>query len=271
MTRQFIDQMHNLVTVADQPQRIISLVPSITELLFDLGLAERVVGVTRYCVHPASARKEKAIIGGPKTFDFAAIDALQPDLILGNKEENYQEGIVELQKRYPTWLCDIHQLDDALAMIRAVGQLTGREEQANDLVTEISQNMASLTKTKTRKVAYLIWRKPYRVAAGNTFINEMLKLCSFENVFAHLDRYPEVTIEQIRQSNADILLLSSEPYPFKKKHCEEFAEAGVDAQCLLVDGEMFCWTGSRLRLAGDYFGGLFKPQGGGVQSVGHMP
>lgn len=259
MTRQFIDQMHNLVTVTDQPQRIISLVPSITELLFDLGLGERTVGITRYCVHPASARKEKAIIGGPKTFDFAAIDALQPDLILGNKEENYQEGIVELQKRYSTWLCDIHQLEDALAMIRVVGQLTNREEQANNLATEISQNMARLTKTTTRKkVAYLIWRKPYRVAAGNTFINEMLKLCSFENVFAHLDRYPEVTIEQIRQASADILLLSSEPYPFQEKHGKEFAEAGVSAQCLLVDGEMFCWTGSRLRLTGDYFTTLIK-------------
>ncbi len=260
MTRQFIDQMHHSVVVTEQPERIISLVPSITELLFDLGLADRIVGVTRYCVHPTAARKEKAIIGGPKNFDFTAIAALQPDLILGNKEENYREGIIELQKKYPTWMCDIHQLEDALAMITAVGQLTGCEHAANNLVSEISQNMAHLSRTTTRKVAYLIWRKPYRVAANHTFINEMLKLCSFENVFAHLDRYPEVTVEQIQQANPDILLLSSEPYPFKEKHYDEFAQNGVSARCQLVDGEMFCWTGSRLRLATDYFNALVKMQ-----------
>ena len=261
MTRQFIDQMHNLVTVTDQPQRIISLVPSITELLFDLGLGDRVVGVTRYCVHPESARQEKTIIGGPKNIDFATVAALQPDLILGNKEENYREGIVELQKSYAVWLCDIHHLDDALAMITAVGQLTNRERQADSLVADIRQTMAHLSSSSGRKVAYLIWRKPYRVAAGNTFINEMLKLCRFENVFAHLDRYPEVTVEQLREANPDILLLSSEPFPFSEKHCDEFAGQGVSARCQLVDGEMFCWTGSRLRLAAGYLSRLIRELG----------
>ncbi|MGI2029434.1 helical backbone metal receptor [Endozoicomonas acroporae] len=109
MSRQFIDQMHYSVDVSDKPVRIISLVPSLTELLFDLGLEDRIVGVTRYCVHPGRARKEKTIVGGPKTLDFAAIDVLQPDLILANKEENYREGIERLQQKYlvrnlPSWV-----------------------------------------------------------------------------------------------------------------------------------------------------------------------
>lgn len=256
MSRQFIDQIQLSVKVCDKPMRIISLVPSMTELLFDLGLEDRVVGVTRYCVHPEYARKKKAIVGGPKTFDFDAIDALQPDLILGNKEENYKEGIEQLQQKYPTWLCDIHNLDNALAMIVSVGQLTCREEKANKLVNDIRSKMERLVSGRPVRVAYFIWRKPYRVAAGNTFINEMLKLCGMENVFADLERYPEVTIEQLKAAKPDILLLSSEPYPFKDKHCEEFAEAGVSATCKRVDGEMFCWTGSRLRLAADYFVGF---------------
>ena len=253
MSRQFIDQMQYSVDVSDKPVRIVSLVPSMTELLFDLGLEDRIVGVTRYCVHPERARKEKAVIGGPKTFDFEAIDALQPDLILGNKEENYKEGIEQLRQKYPTWLCDIHNLDDALAMITSVGQLTNTEDKANAIVSDIKTKMSRLSSGKTLRVAYFIWRKPYRVAAGNTFINEMLKLCGMENVFADLDRYPEVTIEQLKAEKPDLLLLSSEPYPFKEKHCQEFAELDVVAKAKLVDGEMFCWTGSRLRLAVDYF------------------
>ncbi len=256
MTRLFIDQMKNPVNVCDEPSRIISLVPSLTELLIDLGLEDRVVGVTRYCVHPEHIRKDKAIIGGPKTFDFDAIDTLQPDLILGNKEENYKEGIVELQQKYPTWLCDIQTLDDALAMITAVGQLTNREEKANQLVDEIRAKMDRLASYRPLRVAYFIWRKPYRVAAGNTFIDEMLKRCGMVNVFADLDRYPEVTIEHVREANPDILLLSSDPYPFRDRHCQEFSEAGINTPCKLVDGEMFCWTGSRLRLAADYFATL---------------
>lgn len=253
MSRQFIDQIQYSVDVSDKPMRIISLVPSMTELLFDLGLEDQIVGVTRYCVHPERARKEKTSIGGPKTFDFEAIDDLQPDLILGNKEENYKEGIEQLQQKYPTWLCDIHNLNDALAMITSVGQLTNTEEKANAIVKEIQTKMALLGSEKTLRVAYFIWRKPYRVAAGNTFINEMLKLCGMENVFADLDRYPEVTIEQLKVAEPDLLLLSSEPYPFKDKHSQELKELGIDADSKLVDGEMFCWTGSRLRIAADYF------------------
>ncbi|WP_422443981.1 helical backbone metal receptor [Endozoicomonas sp. ALB091] len=253
MSRQFIDQMQYSVDVSDKPVRIISLVPSLTELLFDLGLEDRIVGVTRYCVHPGRARKEKKIVGGPKTLDFAAIDALQPDLILGNKEENYREGIERLQQQYPTWVCDIHNLDDALAMITSLGQLTNKEHNADKIVNDIRCKMARLASGKTLRVAYFIWRKPYRVAAGNTFINEMLKLCGMENVFADLERYPEITIEQLKTAGPDLLLLSSEPFPFKDRHCQEFAELGVTASTRLVDGEMFCWTGSHLRLAADYF------------------
>ncbi|WP_246074006.1 ABC transporter substrate-binding protein [Hymenobacter jeollabukensis] len=248
------DQMNRRVAVPFPPQRIVSLVPSQTELLFDLGLGARVVGVTKFCLHPAEARQQSTVIGGTKNFHFDRIAALKPDLIIGNKEENYQEGIEQLAAQYPVWMSDIVTLDDALDMMRRVGLITGTKTRAEQLTAEISASLAALPPVdELVSAAYFIWRQPYMVAAAGTFIHEMLPLAGFRNVFADLTRYPEISPEQLAAANPAVILLSSEPYPFQDKHVAEFQALCPQARVLVVDGELFSWYGSRLRQSAAYF------------------
>ncbi len=251
------DQLDRRVTVPFPPQRIVSLVPSQTELLFDLGLAGKVVGVTKFCIHPAQARTETAIIGGTKNFDFEKIAALKPDLIIGNKEENYQAGIEKLAADYPVWLSDISTLPEALDMIRRVGLIVGAKDEAAALAGEIDASFAPLNGPEpVVKVAYFIWKKPYMVAAAGTFIDDLLRRAGFANAFAHLTRYPAITAEQLAEAAPQRIFLSSEPYPFGDKHMAEFREMCPGATVEIVDGELFSWYGSRLRKSAAYFNQL---------------
>ena len=234
--------------------RIVSLVPSQTELLFALGLGEWVVGVTKFCVHPPEARQTAAVVGGTKNFHFDKIDALRPDLILGNKEENYREGIERLAAAYPLYLSDISTLPEALAMIREVGRLTGTAAPADTLAHRITADFAALSLPPAPiPAAYFIWRQPYMVAAADTFIDDMLRRAGFANVFGHLSRYPEITPEQLQAAAPRQILLSSEPYPFQEKHLAEFRGICPAATVRVVDGELFSWYGSRLLHSAAYF------------------
>lgn len=251
------DQLGRRVAVPFPPQRIISLVPSQTELLFDLGLAKKVVGITKFCTHPAEARAETAVIGGTKNFDLEKIATLKPDLIIGNKEENYQSGIEQLSAKYPVWLSDISNLAEALDMIRRVGFITGVKEKAEALALKISASFTALSTTQPPvSAAYFIWRKPYMVAATGTFIDDLLRRAGFRNVFAELTRYPVVTAEQLAATAPERILLSSEPYPFGAKHRAEFQVICPAAKIEIIDGELFSWYGSRLQKSAAYFSQL---------------
>ncbi|MFN4257532.1 MAG: cobalamin-binding protein [Saprospiraceae bacterium] len=255
---QFTDQMGRRVAPAQfPPRRIVSLVPSQTELLADLGLGERVVGITKFCVRPQAWFQEKQRVGGTKTLDFAKIAALQPDLLIGNKEENERAQIEYLAEKHPVWMSDIRTLADALDMIRSLGQLTGTTAEAEAMAQKIEAGFAALrppaTVRRLPSTAYLIWRKPYMAVGRDTFIHEMLGWAGFENVFADRARYPEITAAELAAARPDVLLLSSEPYPFAEKHLAEFREICPAAEIHIVDGELFSWYGSRLSHAPDYF------------------
>ena len=237
-------------------ESVVSLVPSQTELLFDLGLGERVVGITKFCIHPPEARQLAAVVGGTKNFNFEKIAALKPDLIIGNKEENYREGIEQLAAQYPVWISDISTLPEALAMIQQVGMLTGVRPAAEKMAAEIAASFATLAGPQLISAAYFIWRKPYMVAASGTFIDDMLRRAGFRNVFAGLGRYPEITAAQLATAAPERILLSSEPYPFKEKHLAEFQHICPAARVQVVDGELFSWYGSRLLKSATYFQGL---------------
>jgi ABC-type Fe3+-hydroxamate transport system substrate-binding protein len=253
MQKTITDQMGERVTFTFPPQRIVSLVPSQTELLFALGLADRVVGVTKFCVHPAQLVASKVRVGGTKRFRFDVIASLQPDLILGNKEENYEEGIARLKADYPVWMSDIKTLSQALAMIEVVGEMTDTAVAAHSLITQIEAGFANLQPLpRPFRVAYFIWQNPYMVVGQDTFIQDMLARCGFDNVFVGMDgRYPEVTPDMIQAANLDAIFLSSEPFPFTEKHKTAFAQAFY-VPVLLVDGELFSWYGSRLLTAVAY-------------------
>lgn len=254
----YIDQMGRTISLDKIPKRIISLVPSQTELLADLGLEEEVIGITKFCIHPEKWFHSKTRIGGTKQFDFEKIKSMQPDLIIGNKEENDQEQVEELMKFYPVWMSDIKTLPDTCDMIRKVGMLTDKNEKAESIATEIEKQFFSFQKevqSFTKKtVAYLIWKNPWMVAGKETFIDQMLVACGMVNVFSPTEgRYPEVTAEQLVTLAPELILLSSEPYPFGEKHLQEMKAICPNSRILLVDGEFFSWYGSRLLKSPAYF------------------
>lgn len=239
-----------------QPVRsIVSIVPSQTELLADLGLSETVTGVTKFCIHPHGFKNGKTIVGGTKTLKMDEIRKLRPDLIIGNKEENTQAEIEFLEKEFPVWMSDITSLDGSLEMIRMLGEITGTAEKAERIAAQIAAGFCELLPLKKKKsVLYLIWRTPYMAAGKGTFIDDCLTRCGFENCLS-AERYPEPDLAAIRP---DVILLSSEPYPFKEKHILELQQLFPSARVLLADGEYFSWYGSRLLGAPEYFSGLIK-------------
>lgn len=250
----FTDQMDREVEVSPFPQRIISLVPSLTELLVDLGLGDRLVGVTKFCVHPKGFKKKKTVIGGTKQFRFDVIESLCPDLIIGNKEENYKEGIITLEKKFPVWMSDVFDLEDALDMIGKIGKLTGKDREADELAERIRKGFDIDLPSKGTAV-YLIWQDPVIVVGKHTFIDKMIQKAGFENLIK-ATRYPQLSLEEIGELSPDFILLSSEPFPFKKRHLEFFQEKFPNAEVRLVDGELFSWYGSRLVNTPDYLKGL---------------
>ena len=258
------------------PKRIVSLVPSQTELLHWYGLEQETVGITKFCVHPDAWFRTKTRVGGTKAVNKSIVDSLQPDLIIANKEENLQEEVEALANDYPVWLTDIKNLDDALQMINDIGKLVDKQKEARSLVKKINKSFDSLnsellaepcgqtTNSSQSPVGrlqtcYLIWQKPYMTIGGDTFINDMLFKCGFENIFADKTRYPELTLSQLQTANpqdavrCQLLLLPSEPFPFKQKHLDEMRIQLPNAKIVLVDGEMFSWYGSRLLNAAEYF------------------
>jgi ABC-type Fe3+-hydroxamate transport system substrate-binding protein len=273
-TNTFVDQLGNKIKLSAAPLRIISLVPSQTELLFDLGLRDEVVGITKFCVHPNEWFRSKTRVGGTKKIDFEKVKQLNPDLIIGNKEENEKGQIEELEKHYNVWMSDIYTLKDALEMIVRVGTLVSKQQEAILLKLQVEtkfnqfknarsfspHNANLITQNSQLTVAYFIWNNPYMVAAKNTFIDDMLTTCGFHNVFASADftRYPEVNAEQIAKADPQVILLSSEPYPFKEKHIQMFQAICPNAKIIIVDGEIFSWYGSRLLKTPHYFDQLIS-------------
>ncbi len=244
------------------PKRIVSLVPSQTELLFDLGLEDSIVGITKFCVHPQHLKATKTIVGGTKNVKFEKFKALSPDVIICNKEENTLEMVEMLRDICPVWVTDIQTVEDSLQMIADFGQIFNKRTEAQKWCDKIRFAMTDfehfMQEKPVKKVAYFIWANPYMVVGRNTFIDSLLKINKFENIYANhksiVGRYPEIEIKKIRiDGDPDLVLLSSEPFPFKDEHAFEIGRFSHHAITIFVDGEMFSWYGSRLLKAFDYF------------------
>lgn len=251
--------MNREIEIAREPLRIVSLVPSITELLFDLGLEKKVVGVTKFCVFPSKARLLAKQIGGTKKLHLNRIFDLQPDLAIGNKEENNKEDIEALSGRVPVWMSDVRTVEQALQMIRQIGKIFSKEVASEALITKIEDGFRKLRNESepSVKVAYLIWQNPYMVSGADNFINAVIHAAGWENCFENFaqapnHRYPAVTVEDLQKAAPDVVLLSSEPYPFKTEHIQEFRQILPGAQIELVDGTLFSWYGSRMSRMCEY-------------------
>ncbi len=249
---EFIDQMNRTIRLEKTPRRIVSLVPSQTELLYDLGCKDRVVGITKFCIHPDKWFREKTRVGGTKQLNFDRIAELEPDLIIANKEENTKDDIERLALDYPVYISDISNVDDALKMIQAIGQIVNESNRAQVLSNQILNDYQSWPQLDG-KVLYFIWANPFMVAGKNTFIGQVLSDLGLENAIDDPNaRYPELTELELSQLDLEYVFLSSEPFPFKEKHIKRL-EKLTQSKVLLVDGEMFSWYGSRMLKMKSYF------------------
>lgn len=232
------------------PQRIVSLVPSTTETLHDLGAAERVVGITKYCVHPRPWVDGVEKVGGTKKVDVQRIAALQPDLILANCEENTREIFDALDPVAPLYAAFPRTVDEAIADVTRTGALVGCPEAAARWRADIeSAREEARAAARTFRYAYLIWRKPWMAVSADTFIAALLAEVGGVGVFAeHDDRFPAVTAAELSGADPDVVMLSSEPFPFQDKHRAELAAAtGLPIErFVLVDGELLSWHGTRM-------------------------
>ena len=256
----FKDLLGRKLAIHSTPKRIVSLVPSQTELLVDLGLSNAIVGVTKFCVHPKHIRSSKVVVGGTKNVKVEKIRALEPDIILCNKEENSKALIEQLEPIAPVHISDIYSIDDCLELLQQYGQIFEVTEKAEVLSLQIKNRLQDFTGYvhghKKLKVAYFIWKDPWMVVGKHTFIDHMLVLNNYENVFGNLERYPEINLESEILKKAELIMLSSEPYPFKEVSVDHLRQRFPNAKIHLVNGEYFSWYGSRLMHAFDYFKSL---------------
>jgi hypothetical protein len=241
------------------PKRIVSLVPSQTALLHHIDLEAETVGITKFCIHPAEWKKNKTIIGGTKNINIEKITTLDPDLIIANKEENVKTQVEELAEKFPVWVTDVNSLNDAYQMMKDIGLLTNKTHECDKLIADIKSTFDDLDLvSKKINACYLIWKDPYMTIGGDTFINDMMAHCGLNNVFKDKKRYPVISIKEIIDADSELILLSSEPYPFAEKHIMELQHSLQGARIRLTDGEMFSWYGSHLLHSPHYFNKLLS-------------
>lgn len=254
----FTDQLNNTFELNEFPKRIISIVPSQSELMWELGLKDEIIGITKFCIHPKVLHNTITHVGGTKTLNLDKIRALNPDIIIGNKEENDKTQIETLQKEFKVWMSDIYTLSDSLSMIKSLGQLVGKKEQAIKLSNILKNSFLNLKKCN-KTVLYFIWNTPYMVAGKATFIGNILDQMGLINCISDKDsRYPCLTIETIVELNPEIIFLSTEPFPFNNNHIEELKIKLPNTHIMLVDGELFSWYGSRLTHSVVYLNSLIN-------------
>lgn len=229
------------------PKKIVSLVPSLTELLFDLGLGERVVGRTRFCIHPEGRVDDIAIVGGTKNPNLDKVRAIEPNLIVANREENRKEDIELLQEDgFNVMVTEISTIEEALFVIHDIGWTCEVQDEAKHLIQNIQAELAKTVTYPEITAAYLIWRDPWMSIGHDTYIHSVMEHFHLQNVFSVATRYPKTSLHEISLKKPSMILLSSEPYPFKEKHIKEVGGVCGGSDILLVDGEWFSWYGSRM-------------------------
>jgi ABC-type Fe3+-hydroxamate transport system substrate-binding protein len=244
--------------------RIVSLVPSITELLCDLGLGSAIVGRTGFCIHPRETVRAIPKVGGTKDIDLEKLRALSPTHVVLNVDENRKEDARTLAEFVPT-LVVTHPLAprDNLALYRLMGGIFGRERRAEDLCRRFEAEYAALEGAarafSPEKVLYLIWKKPWITVSRDTYVSRMLDLVKWETVPEKADgRYPRISLEDKGFVEARTVLLSSEPYRFRDSHLAEVRALLPGRNVALIDGEMTAWYGSRAIAALGYLARIRK-------------
>jgi ABC-type Fe3+-hydroxamate transport system substrate-binding protein len=248
------DDLGRVVALSRPALRVVSLVPSLTELAHELGA--EVVGCTRYCVRPPGLRERAVRIGGTKDVKSREILALKPDLVLANREENEAGPVTALMEQVPVYVSEVSGLADQERLLHNMGLLLGQGRKAAALWQQQQgqfeawrdhplRRALERSDAPGRRSLYLIWRKPWMGAGADTFIHAMMEQAGLGNALAGQSRYPALDEDALRNLQPDLILLSSEPYPFRERHRAELQALCPQAHILLVDGEVFSWYGYR--------------------------
>lgn len=251
-----IDQTGNEIRVADEIESLVSLVPSLTELLFFFKMDEKIKGVTDFCVHPVDKVALKTKVGGPLNFDIDKIESLRPDIVFASKGENSKGLVNKLMEKVPVFICDINSLEDAFKAIEKIGFICNQTDLAQNLTQNLSISFDKLKEPTGISVIYLVWEKPFIVAGNNTIVHDILTKTGIKNAFGGIKGYQKITNKQLTEAQADIVLLPSEPFQFGQHHIEQYKQLLPHCKVLLVDGQYFCWYGNRLLLAVNYLKNL---------------
>lgn len=251
--KKIVDHLDRTVTYSFPPKKVISLAPAITDTMYSLGLEKEIVGRTRFCIHPHDKVEQALNIGGTKDIKLDRIHQLKPDLIIAEKEENTKEIVEELEQHYPVFVFEVQTVDDAFRMIDDLGHIVDRQEEATRLIEKIKALFIEIPHAKGKRVAYVIWKRPYMVVGKHTYIQSLLEKMGFINPFSTFEgRYPVVTECDLKDAHLDYLFLATEPYPFRQKDIAPMADLLPGVQSMIVDGEMF-WYGVKMIEAVPYF------------------
>lgn len=227
-----------------EPKRIVSLVPSLTEFLLELGFEKRVVGRTLYCERPVDLVESITVVGGTKKISVKKVLELKPDLVLAQKEENDRAQVEEIAQTIPCVVSEIDSVDSFISYVADFASLFD-EPQIQEFYSEI-MNLRDQCQKSDRKYSrclYFIWKEPWMVAGKGTYIDSVMNLAGFENAVSD-SRYPVLSWEEIEELNPDLILLSSEPYSFDESHMQCFQSKFSQARIELVDGRLFSWYGT---------------------------
>lgn len=248
------------VVFNDAPGRIVCLVPSLTELLFDIGLGSEIVGITDFCKYPATRVKAIPRTGPPLTTDVDAVRSLQPDLIIASAQENANDVILTLRKDFPVWVADVRTLSDALDTIRTLGEITDKSQNAHWLASQIDRRFkefnAEWSMPRPVKVLYLSSVAPVTIAGENTIISNILEATGFKNIFLQSGVYSVNEISDIPVSPEVIIV--PDFVPIHDNTLQRIRSAFPKARCYFADQLQMSGYGSRLLRTPNYLRELFS-------------
>ncbi|MBI9038391.1 MAG: ABC transporter substrate-binding protein [Bacteroidales bacterium] len=242
---QFFDGLGRTICLDKIPKRIVSLCPSITETLCELGLADKIIACTDYCVHPIDVVKNFNKIGGPKNFSEEKILNLKPDIIFAVKEENETCKINRISKKVPTYVFDINSIQEGIEMIKTLGNIFEIQNISDCFIEKMQEGYKNLTKVNSNiKCLYLVWKQPYIAVGGDSFIDSVLYQINIKNCLRNSKKkYPKIKLKLL-ENQFDLLILPSEPYSFSENDIDGFEKIFPEKEIIKVDGEMFSWYGT---------------------------
>lgn len=268
----YVDALGRTLEVKSPPRRIVSLVPSLTEALFVLGVGEAVVGVSDFCVEPREAVAAKTKVGGTKALDVARVLSLRPDLVVASAEENRREDIRALvQAGLPVFVTLPTTVAGAIDLLEQLAGMTGAVEAGARVVAEARETLAGVEAANEGRQPVRtfcpIWRNPWMTIGPDTYMHDFVTVCGGDNVFGlRHERYPRVQLSEMAERDPEVVLLPDEPYRFEFKHVSEisaFREVSAvrDGRIYLLEGKHLCWYGPRIAGSLRYVSGLMGEGG----------